>query len=174
MYYCTFTCYNWLPLIDNTDSYDIVYNWFSILAKDNINVIAFVIMPNHLHCILYFAEPGFNLNKIIGNGKRFMAYEIVNRLERNDESKLLQTLSNAITVREKKKGQLHRVFEHSFDAKAIYSAKFLQQKINYIHHNPVSGKWMLAKDFVLYLHSSAAFYEEGVALHFMPKHFRDI
>ena len=174
MYYCTFTCYNWLPLIENTSSYDIVYNWFSILAKDNINVIAFVIMPNHIHCILYFPNTGFDLDKIIGNGKRFMAYEIISRLKKNNQSEVLKTLSSAITEREKKKGQLHRVFENSFGAKAIYSEKFLLQKINYIHHNSVSGKWVLAKDFVLYQHSSAAFYEEGVALHFMPKHFRDI
>ncbi len=106
MYYCTFTCYNWLPLIENTTSYDIVYNWFSILAKDNINVIAFVIMPNHIHCILYFPNAGFYLNKIIGNGKRFMAYEIISRWKKNNQSEVLKTLSSAITEREKKKGQL--------------------------------------------------------------------
>ena len=47
--------------------------------KNLINVYAFVIMPNHLHCILHFPEPNFDLNKIISNAKRFMAYEIVNR-----------------------------------------------------------------------------------------------
>ena len=30
-----------------------------------------------LHCILYFKEAGFDLNKIVSNGKRFMAYEIL-------------------------------------------------------------------------------------------------
>jgi len=38
-------------------------------------------MPNHLNAILYFPEQGFNLNTIIANGKRFMAYQIVNRLK---------------------------------------------------------------------------------------------
>ena len=66
------------------------------------------------------------------------------------------------------------MFKNSFDAKAIYSEKFLLQKINYIHRNPVSGKWMLAKDFVSYEHSSASFYEAGKVMHFTPKHFRDI
>ena len=174
MYYCTFTCYNWIPLIDKTNSYDIIYNWFSILAKDKIEVVAFVIMPNHIHCILYFPEPGFDLNKIIGNGKRFMAYEIIARLKNTQQNQMLFTLSNAVTANEKKKGQLHRVFKNSFDAKAIFSEKFLLQKINYIHHNPVSGKWVLANDFVLYEHSSASFYEDGKAIHFTPKHFRDI
>ncbi len=36
----------------------------------------------------------------------------------------------------------------SFDAKPIFSEKFLLQKLNYIHYNPVKGKWRLAKDFI--------------------------
>ena len=163
-----------MSLIEITNSYDIVYNWFNILKQDEIEVVAFVIMPNHLHCILYFPQANFDLNKIISNGKRFMAYEIINRLEKANQTGLLSQLSNAVTFNEQKKGQLHRVFENSFDAKAIFSDKFLLQKLNYIHHNPVSGKWNLVKDFTLYEHSSASFYEGGKAIHFVCKHFRDL
>jgi REP element-mobilizing transposase RayT len=149
-------------------------NWFDLLRKDKIETIAYVIMPNHLHCILYFPFTDFDLNSIIGNAKRFMAYEIINRLEEKQDTELLQLLKTAVTEREKKKGQLHKVFKDSFDAKAIFSDKFLMQKINYIHYNPVSGKWTLAADFVSYEHSSASFYEEGMVKHFLPKHYRDI
>ena len=48
------------------------------------------------------------------------------------------------------------------------------QKINYIHHNPVNGKWNLAKDFVSYEHSSASFYELGIIQHFLPAHYLDL
>ena len=103
-----------------------------------------------------------------------MAYEIVNRLEKVNDIHTLQILQEALTERERKKNQLHKVFKDSFDAKGIFSEKFLIQKLNYIHHNPVSGKWRLAKDFVSYEHSSALFYEEGVSRHFKPKHFNDL
>ena len=33
------------------------------------------------------------------------------------------------------------------------------QKVNYIHRNPVSGKWKLVDDYRLYEHSSAGYYE---------------
>jgi len=56
---------------------------------------------------------------------------------------------------------LHKVFEDSFDAKQCVSTDFIYQKLDYIHHNPTSGKWMLAADFLYYKHSSAAFYEDG-------------
>ncbi len=34
----------------------------------------------------------------------------------------------------------HEVFESSFDAKAIFSDKVMEQKLNYMHYNRVSGK----------------------------------
>ena len=174
MYFCTFTCYEWMHLFELTNSYDLVYDWFNILKKDKIEVIGYVIMPNHVHCILYFPEAGFNLNKILSNGKRFMAYELVNRLEKANDTNTLTILQNALTERERKKKQLHKVFKDSFDAKPIFSEKFLLQKLNYIHYNPVKGKWRLAKDFVSYEHSSASFYEEGITRHFIPKHYKDL
>ena len=57
-----------------------VYKWFEVLKKNNTDVVAYVIMPNHLHVILHFHSENFDLNKIISNGKRFLAYEIINRL----------------------------------------------------------------------------------------------
>ena len=38
----------------------------------------------------------------------------------------------------------------------------VENVLEYIHHNPVSGKWSLVKDFVDFPYSSAAFYELGV------------
>ncbi|MBI5856471.1 MAG: hypothetical protein HZB42_02375 [Sphingobacteriales bacterium] len=29
LFFITFTCHKWLPLIEQTNSYDLVYNWFS-------------------------------------------------------------------------------------------------------------------------------------------------
>lgn len=174
MYFCTFTIYKWMRLFEQTNSYCIVYNWFNILKQKKIEVIGYVIMSNHVHCILYFPETGFSLSRILSNGKRFMAYEMANRLERANDTHTLQILEDGLTERERKKKQLHKVFTDSFDAKAIFSEKFLIQKLNYIHHNPISGKWRLAKDFVSYEHSSASFYEEGAVMHFKPRHYKDL
>ena len=174
-YFITFTCIEWLSLFDITNSYDLAYNWFSVLKKENdANVVAYVIMPNHLHAIVHFPEQSFNLNRIIANGKRFMAYEIINRLEVLENKEMLFHLESLVTSREKNKGQLHKVFKDSFDAKPIFSQKFLIQKINYIHYNPVTGKWQLAKNFVEYEHSSASFYEIQLVKHFRPAHYIDL
>jgi len=174
MYFCTFTCYQWLSLFEITKSYDCVYKWFEYLKNKNVEVVSYVIMPNHLHCILYFQEHKFDLNKVIGNAKRFIAYEIIKRLEKSADIDLLNQLAAGITIREGKKGQKHRVFEESFDAKAIFNRSFLKQKMDYIHANPVKGKWNLADDFTQYEHSSASFYETGTWFHFKPVHYQDV
>jgi hypothetical protein len=68
-------------------------------------------------------------------------------------------LAGAVSVEDTKKGQKHRVFESSFDMKLCQDYKFIQQKLNYIHANPLSKKWNLVEDPVAYTHSSARFYE---------------
>jgi len=163
-----------MHLFERANAYVTVYKWFDEIKQNSQQPLAFVIMPNHLHVILYFPEPGYNLNKIIGNAKRFMAYEIINRLEEKKMNEELGFLHGAVTKREAKKGQIHKVFEESFDAKGIYSEKFFMQKLNYIHHNPVSGKWNLVDDYTEYEHSSASFYELGVVKNYKPFDFRFI
>ena len=161
-WFITFTCYNWLSLFETTQSYDLVYKWLKLADdKYQIKTLAFVIMPNHVHLLLYLSDDRVNLNTVISNAKRFMAYAIIDRLKAQGNAVVLNMLASACTDKEKAKGQLHKAFEPSFDAKPVYTLDFLYQKIDYIHHNPVSGKWNLCNEFTDYPHSSAAFYELG-------------
>lgn len=91
-----------------------------------------------------------------------------------NSSSLLICLGNAVSQRERAKGQLHKVFRDSFDARAIWSESFLLQKLEYIHHNPVKGKWKMVDNYTCYEHSSATFYETGMSTHFIPTHYKDI
>ncbi|RZA03433.1 MAG: hypothetical protein EOP47_03210 [Sphingobacteriaceae bacterium] len=162
IWFITFTCYKWLDLFEKTNSYSSVYNWLNLInEKCQIETIAFVIMPNHVHLILQLPESVNNLNTIISNGKRFMAYELVKKLTAQNEQSILHLLSSECSDKEKVKGQRHKVFEPSFDAKPIYTVEFLNQKLDYIHHNPVTGKWNLCMEFTDYPHSSAAFYYDN-------------
>ncbi len=78
LYYITYTGYNWLQLFSITNSFDLVYKWFDYLKNTSaIKVTAYAIMPNHVHAILFFPDTNYNLNTIISNAKRFIAYEIL-------------------------------------------------------------------------------------------------
>ena len=85
-----------------------------------------------------------------------MAYDIVNGLKEHGRECILEELKTGVPPQQKLKGKIHQVFQLSFDARLCYSEKMVEQKLDYIHHNPVSGKWSLVNDFALYPHSSAA------------------
>ncbi len=119
-------------------------------------------MPNHLHAVIHFANTGQSINTIIGNGKRFIAYDIIKRLQEINEADLLKTLSKSVEAKRKANKKLHEVWELSFDWKFCNSITFIQQKLNYIHNNPCAGKWNLCSSPIDYMHSSAKHYLEGI------------
>ena len=160
-FFITFTNYRWMNLFDIADGYDVVYRWYDYLKRGGNFIHAYVIMPNHVHSIISFVENGQNINKIVGNGKRFMAYEIVERLKGAGKTQLLETLSLSVPFNRKQKNQKHSIWEPSFDWKYCYGMEFILQKLEYIHLNPCRGKWNLCRDPTEYIHSSAKFYITG-------------
>ena len=53
-------------------------------------------------------------------------------------------------------GNLKQIGSHSNQASTI------EQKLNYIHLNPMRGKWSLVNDPTEYYYSSCRFYEKGI------------
>ena len=127
-----------------------------------------------LHVLIAFSNTGNNINKIMGNGKRFMAYDIVAKLKEKGNENILNQLAVGVKPSDKKRGKLHEVFEASFDIKECYSLEFIKQKLNYIHFNPCTGKWNLADIPESYVHSSAAFYGNGIQGIFPVDNIMDI
>ncbi len=114
-------------------------------------------MPNHLHALIAFRNTDQSINTIVGNGKRFMAYEIIKRLNEKGETKLLHQLNLSVEVKDRERNKKHEVWEDSFDWKECRTHKFMKQKLDYIHDNPCRGKWNLVTDVTEYEHSSARF-----------------
>jgi len=75
---------------------DAVYKWFDTLLVHNSRVTGYVIMPNHFHGLLYFPEMPKSLNTIIGNGKRFIVYGIIQGLGESNNTMLLDELQIAV------------------------------------------------------------------------------
>ncbi|MBL0130240.1 MAG: hypothetical protein IPP43_03185 [Chitinophagaceae bacterium] len=161
VYFITFTCHQWQPLIALTESYDLIYNWFDHLKSKGHYITGYVIMPNHVHALIGFCNTGQSLNTIIGNGKRFIAYEIIKRLKTQGEDKLLHQLHLSVEAKDLERNKLHEVWEDSFDWKECRTSEYMLQKLNYMHDNPCKGKWNLAAAPVDYRHSSTKYYITG-------------
>ncbi len=161
VYFITFTCYQWKPLIEITNGYDFVYDWFDHLKSRGHYIAGYVIMPNHVHALIAFRNTRQSINTIVGNGKRFIAYEIIEKLKKQNEEKLLHQLYLSVQAKDKERNKKHEVWEDSFDWKECRTNEYMVQKLNYMHHNPCKGKWNLAAAPVDYEHSSAKYYITG-------------
>jgi len=109
-YFVTITCYKWLPLLEKSNIYDYLHRWFDNLYKRGILLNGYVIMPNHIHLLVFVKEECKGMNFVFGEAKRFLAYEIVERLRQMGSLKLLKKLQDGVQEREKKKGKKHQVF----------------------------------------------------------------
>jgi REP element-mobilizing transposase RayT len=144
-----------LPLIEKINGYDIIYHWFDHLKAKGHYIVGYVIMPNHVHVMIAFRQTDQSINTIVGNGKRFMAYTIVERLRQMGDIETLSLLSNEVEPERRGRKKLHAVWELSFDWKKCNTEEFIWQKLHYYHINPCKGKWELSSSPVEYIHSSA-------------------
>ena len=117
-------------------------------------------MPNHLHLILYVESKNESFNQALADSEKILAYEIIKRLKASKNNELIQTLKEGVQPNEPVKGKKHQILHLSFDAKEI-SEDEVGKVLDYIHHNPVKGKWNLAEDYTLYPYSSAGYYENS-------------
>ncbi len=160
VYFITITCARWLPLFEITQGYDTVYKWFDYLKEKHHHIVGYVIMHNHLHVLIAFSETRVSVNMIISNAKRFMAYDLVKRLEQQGKAEILEQLASWVNNTQRLVNKQHEVFEPSFDSKECRTINFMQQKTDYMHMNPCKAGFVKLPE--AYLHSSACYYYTGV------------
>jgi putative transposase len=153
IYFFTATIHKWLPLLAQDNNEQLITDYLKKLSDDGfIKVYAFVLMPNHVHII-------WQQNKL--NGKetpqgsflKYTAHEFLKKLKASGQSILYE-----VNAANKK----HELWQRDSLSVEIYSRAVAEQKLRYIHFNPVNKKWQLAKDDLGYYYSSARFYETGV------------
>lgn len=123
---------------------------------------AYIIMPNHIHILIFISDLSPDISKLIQNAKRFMAYEIIGILKEDKKTDILEIFAKKAKVKKRAK---HKVFEDRFDSKIIESKKLFLEKIDYIHNNPCKEKWNLVRLSEEYKYSSASNYILGKGIY---------
>ncbi len=65
------------------------------------------------------------------------------------------------SLRIKETGRVFKAWQDRFDDVYLSNKRFLEEKLDYIHLNPLQTHWNLAKLPEEYPYSSAVFYETG-------------
>jgi putative transposase len=114
-------------------------------------------MPNHVHCIVRFLGD-HTLSGVMRDFKKHTSRQIIRQYqaEKND-----QALGFLALAAEGVPDQRFKVWEDGYDARDVFSAAFLRQKVEYIHNNPCQPHWMLTERPEDYTWSSARYYLLG-------------
>jgi putative transposase len=119
-----------------------------------MSLFAFGLIPSHLHAVV---QPvGRPIGELLQNFASFTAHAILHQLRKDDRQELLAFFHE----QRRDKREEHSIWQ-DVQAKNIFTERFLVQKIEYIHQNPVAKEWKLVKDRAEYKYSSASFYAEG-------------
>ncbi|MDQ3194511.1 MAG: hypothetical protein M3P82_05880 [Bacteroidota bacterium] len=82
-YYITFTCFQWISLFEITNFYNYIYRCFDILRSKKVYNSGYVIMPNHLHLLVFTDNTEEVIYNLIGE-TRFMAFIKILHRENGD------------------------------------------------------------------------------------------
>ena len=163
VYYLTFTVVNWIDVFTRKRYKDMLIDSLNYCQKEKgLQVYAYVIMSNHIHCVLSSSKN--NLSDIIRDFKTHTSKKILKSIkEEEGESRkdwmLEQFKNKGLNNKRNKEYQFWKQDNHPIE---LYTNYFIDQKINYIHNNPVEAG--IVEKPEEYIYSSAKNYsgEKGL------------
>ena len=163
IYFITFAVINKIDIFTCKEYNEIVLESLRYCQKEKgLEIYAWVLMTNHFH-IIAGAKEGFVLSDIMRDFKKHTSKEIINAIQHENESRrdwLLNRFEYA--GRNDNKIKNFKFWQEGYDETTIYLVDFFNQKLNYIHENPVRAEIVTEPHH--YLYSSALNYagEKGL------------
>ena len=153
-YYITATVTDWLPLLERASIRELVCaDIAAALRVCGGSVAAYVIMPSHLHLLVYLPESGL-LHKFCKLWRGRSGRHIPRLLQTEGDVESLRVLAARANGRCR-----YAAWKEQARAVAVYSRRLVGVKIDYIHANPVRAG--LAESPADWRSSSCRFYELG-------------
>lgn len=129
IYFITLTTKDWFYFFDRNDRFEILEDCFVFFQKNRgLRVYAFVFMLNHLHFIAAAEDMGSALREM----KSFLSKIFKRSILEFEPSSMRQFFQN----------EKYCFWEKTNYPKLIYSYHFFEQKVNYIHMNPVKKQYV--------------------------------
>jgi REP element-mobilizing transposase RayT len=140
-FFITITTVGWIDVFTRLNQKHNIVNALHFCQKNKgLEIYAYCLMTSHIH-LLCKATDGKILSDIIRDFKKFTSKQIIKTITDFPESRrewMLQQFKAACS--HLKRDQQFKVWQDGYHAEVIDTTKFLKQKINYIHNNPVTEK----------------------------------
>jgi putative transposase len=154
LYFVTLTIMGWINLFDREEYKSIIIqNLRYCQEKENLDIFSYVIMSNHLHMVC--RRKGFDLKELLGRFKSVTSKQFIKEIHENiKESRkewLLQLFGDYAKENKQYKG--FHIWQYTNFPTLLYSNEVIDQKVNYIHENPVRAG--LVTEAAFYRYSSA-------------------
>jgi putative transposase len=156
-YYLTCTVINWMALFGLPDVTNIILDSLRFMIDQHrLTLHSFIIMEHHMHMI----ASGEDLSKEIGNFKSYTAKVIINLIIELKHIDILKQLE--FNKKRHKTDQTYQFWQEGSHPQIIMDDKMLNQKLDYIHYNPVKCGYV--EDPVHWRYSSYSNYygQEGL------------
>ena len=138
-YYCTDTILGWQYIFTSEPFFQIIINsWKYCRENKGLRIHGYVIMPNHIHSII--SADKNNLSDILRDYKRFTSKNISSFLQESNNQQLVKYFSQAAKLFTH--GDEFTIWQKGSHPIGLYSEKIFQQKLNYMHNNPVRKRYV--------------------------------
>jgi len=143
LYFLTMTIVDWVDIFTRPVYKHIIVDALKFCKeKKGLKLYAWVLMSNHLHLIAA-AEENKNLSDILRDFKGFTSRKIITTIQEEPESRRQWLLHRfEFNVKLNPKVRHYKVWLEGNEAKELTSNSFIDQKLDYIHQNPVRTEWV--------------------------------
>ena len=151
LFFLTLTVVGWIDVFSRKDYADIVIKNLRFCQENKgLEIYGYVLMTNHLHMLA--AQDHGDLNKVLGRFKSYSAKQILTTIEDNPKESRKDWLLHMFRFHAKYRVSYDEYHFWQNDNHPIECASFeiTQQKLNYIHNNPVRAGYVEEPQHWLY------------------------
>jgi len=163
VYFLTFQVVGWVDVFSRKSYRDIVLDSLKYCRENkSLCVYGYVIMTNHMH-VIWQSESG-NLSDAVRDFKRHVSKKILAEISAGGKESRKEWLELVFRYHAKfnKRVGEKQLWTHENHAVELTTNAMSDQRLDYIHQNPVAAGWVEKQED--YLYSSAANYILGKGL----------
>ena len=153
-YFITITIVGWIDVFTRLNQKQNIVKALQYCQENKgLEIYAYCIMSSHIH-LLIKATNSFILSDVMRDFKKYTSKKIIETIINEPESRrewILPLFEKA--CENLKKNQNYKVWQNGNHTEHIYSNKFIKQKIDYIHFNPVKEKIVAFPEDKLFTYS---------------------